>query len=113
MISFVGRHSYSRGASIEHASFDASLIPRCQHNYRLSLLLESLGETAHVLRQAALVAEELDVSTVDLDAASSLALQVLLAAEGSETPVLGDNNFLAARELVLRTTESLQGKSTA
>ena len=59
-----------------------------------------------------MVGEELDVSTIVLDAATGLALEVLLAAKGSEAPVLGDNDLLATRELVLRTAESLKGEST-
>ena len=59
-----------------------------------------------------MVAEELDVGAVDLDAASSLLLQVLVATEGSEAPVLGDDDLLAARELVLGAAESLEGKVT-
>ena len=58
-----------------------------------------------------MVAEELDVGTVDLDAAGSLLLEVLLAAEGGEAPVLGDNDLLATGELVLRTAEGLKGES--
>ena len=56
--------------------------------------------------------QELDVSTVGEQLALSLALEVLLAAERGEAPVLGDNDLLAARELVLRATESLEGKTT-
>lgn len=59
-----------------------------------------------------MVAEELNVSTVNLDTASSLALEVVVAAERSETPVLGDNDLLATRELVLRSSESLKSQST-
>lgn len=55
-----------------------------------------------------MVGKELDVSTIDLDAAGSLALEVLLAAEGSEAPVLGDDDLLAAGELVLSAAESLE-----
>lgn len=69
---------------------------------------ESLGETLHVESQGTVVGKELDVSTVDLDAAGSLLLQVLLAAEGGETPVLGDDDLLATGELVLRAAESLE-----
>ncbi len=58
-----------------------------------------------------MVAEELDVGTVDLDAASGLLVEVLLAAEGSEAPVLGDNDLLATGELVLGAAESLEGNS--
>lgn len=87
-------------------------ITQCQPNNRLSLRLESLGEAAHVVLERAVVAEELNVSTVDLDAAGSLALEVVLAAERGEAPVLGDDDLLATRELVLRSSESLQGEGT-
>lgn len=73
---------------------------------------ESLGETLHVVLERAVVGEELNVSTIDLDAASSLLLQVLLAAERGETPVLGDDDLLATGELVLRTAESLKSVAT-
>lgn len=59
-----------------------------------------------------MVGKELDVSTVDLDAAGSLLVEVLLAAERGETPVLGDNDLLATRELVLGSTESLESDGT-
>ena len=59
-----------------------------------------------------MVAKELDVSTVILDTAGSLALEVVLTTEGSEAPVLGDNDLLATGELVLRAAEGLEGKST-
>jgi len=54
------------------------------------------------------VGEELNVSTVDLDATSGLLLQVLVAAERGEAPVLGDDDLLSARELVLGSSESLK-----
>lgn len=59
-----------------------------------------------------MVGEELDVSTIVLDAATGLALEVLLAAKGSEAPVLGDNDLLATRELVLGSAESLKSEVT-
>jgi hypothetical protein len=55
------------------------------------------------------VGQELDIGTINLDAASGLLLQVLLAAEGSEAPVLGDDDLLPAGELVLRAAEGLEG----
>ena len=58
--------------------------------------------------KVALVGKELNISAIDLDAASSLSIEVLLAAERSETPVLGDNDLLAAGELVLGAAESLE-----
>jgi hypothetical protein len=83
-----------------------TLSPR---NKNLSLLLESVGETPDVVGEVALVAEELDVGTVDPDLALLALLDVLLAAEGSETPHLGDNDLLATGELVLATPQSLEG----
>lgn len=78
----------------------------------LSLLLESLGEARHVVLEGTVVAEELNVGTVDLDAAGSLLLEVLLATERSEAPVLGDNDLLATRELVLGAAEGLKSEVT-
>lgn len=91
--------------------FDASLKPRCHRNHYLSLSLESVGEAANILLQVTVVGKELDVSTVNLDAASSLLVEVLLAAERGEAPVLGDNDLLATRELVLGSSESLESDS--
>jgi hypothetical protein len=65
----------------------------------LSLLLEGFGEAADVLREVALVAEELDVGTIDHDAALLAHGNVLVAAKGSEAPILGDDDLLATREL--------------
>lgn len=59
-----------------------------------------------------MVAEELDVGTIDLDAAGSLLLEVLLTTEGSEAPVLGNDDLLATGELVLRAAESLESEVT-
>jgi hypothetical protein len=93
--------------------YDASLIPDDNTlHHRLSLGLESLGEATDVVRDLAVVAEELDVGTVDLDAAGSLALEVLVTTERGEAPVLGDDDLLATRELVLRAAEGLKGKVT-
>jgi hypothetical protein len=78
----------------------------------LSLRLESVGEAADVALKRTVVGEELDVSTVDLDTAGSLALQVLITTERGEAPVLGDNDLLATRELVLRAAESLKSQTT-
>lgn len=75
----------------------------------LSLRLESVGEATDVALQRTVVGEELDVSTVDLDAAGSLLVEVLLTSERSEAPVLGDNDLLSARELVLGSAEGLEG----
>jgi hypothetical protein len=58
------------------------------------------------------VAQELNVGAINQDLALSLLLHVLLAAERREAPVLGDNDLLAARELVLRAAESLESGGT-
>jgi hypothetical protein len=63
--------------------------------------LESSWESSDVVRQLAVVGQELNISTIDQKLALSLLLHVLFAAERSEAPVLGNNNLLAARELVL------------
>lgn len=83
----------------------------CEKKKRLSRSVEGLREAADVVRDRALVAEELDVGTVDTDSASLALLDVLGAVEGSETPLLGDDDLLAAGELVLRAAESLDGDS--
>lgn len=56
-----------------------------------------------------MVAQELHVGTVHLDAASGLLLQVLLATERGEAPVLGDDDLLATGELVLGSAQGLKG----
>ena len=91
------------------ASLTPGAIPTPIHVLRS---LESLGKPAHVLFKATVIGKELNVSTVDLDTACSLALEVIITTEGGETPVLGDDNLLAAGELVLGPTESLEGQRT-
>lgn len=59
-----------------------------------------------------MVSKELDVSTIDLDTASSLLLEVLVTAERGEAPVLGNDDLLSARELVLGSSEGLKSNST-
>jgi hypothetical protein len=51
--------------------------------------------------------QELDISTVDLDLTGLTLLNIFVTTEGSETPVLGDNDLLATRELVLGSPQSL------
>jgi hypothetical protein len=59
--------------------------------------------------EAALVLKELHVGAVDKDTAGSLLLEVFLAAERGKAPVLANDDLLAARELVLRAAEGLEG----
>lgn len=75
------------------------------------LSLEGSGEALHVVGKGTVVGEELHVGTIDKEVTSSLLLQVLLAAERGETPVLGDDDLLATGELVLRAAESLESGS--
>jgi hypothetical protein len=89
--------SKSRHSRLSHLTHDHSHTSSQTHN--LSLLSESLGEAAHVRLEVALVAEELDVGTVDLDLALLALLEVLLTAERGETPALGDDDLLATGEL--------------
>jgi hypothetical protein len=80
-------------------------------DFELHLLSESSWETAHVLLDLSVWAEELDVSTIDLDGSSVTLLEVLLTTKRGEAPVLGDNDLLATGELVLRSAESLNSGS--
>lgn len=59
-----------------------------------------------------MIAEELDVGTIDLDTALLAELDVFIATERSEAPVLADNDLLATWELVLRAAESFNSSST-
>lgn len=63
------------------------------------LCLKGIGEAANVGGEVTLVAEELNIGTVDLNAAFLALGDILLTAEVGEAPVLGDNDFLATREL--------------
>lgn len=79
---------------------------------RPRLSLEGSWEASDVVGQLAVVAQELDIGTINQDLALSLLLHVLLAAERGEAPVLRDDDLLAARELVLRAAESLKSGGT-
>ena len=59
-----------------------------------------------------MVAQELDIGSINQDLASLLLLHILFAAERSEAPVLGNDDLLAARELVLGSAESLESGGT-
>lgn len=83
------------------------------HNH-LSLreVLVGVREALHVLLNQTVATQELDVGTILLELALLAKLDVLLAADGGEAPVLGDNDLLAAGELVHGTAESLDGGGT-
>lgn len=78
-------------------------------NNHLSLSSESSGEAAHVVLDLAVAVVELDVGTILLELAGLAHLDVVLATDGGETPVLGDNDLLATGELVHGTAEGLDG----
>jgi hypothetical protein len=63
--------------------------------------LESSRESSDVVSQLAMVGQELNIGAVNQELALSLLLHILFTAERSEAPVLGNNDLLAARELVL------------
>jgi hypothetical protein len=79
----------------------AFLSPLTRTNPCIHLSLERSREPSDVVGQLAVVAQELDVCTIDQDLALGLLLHIFFAAERSEAPVLGDDDLLAARELVL------------
>lgn len=54
-----------------------------------------------------LVLDHLGVDTVENDLALALELEVLLPLEGSETPLVGEDDLLPAGELVLGAAEGL------
>jgi hypothetical protein len=59
-----------------------------------------------------MVAQELNISAIDQNLATLLLLHVFFAAERSEAPVLGDDDLLAAGELVLGSAEGLESGGT-
>lgn len=75
-------------------------------------LSESSRETTDVISQLALVAQELDISTINQNLSCSLLLHIFFTAERSETPVLGNDNLLATGELILGATEGLESIGT-
>jgi hypothetical protein len=84
--------------------------PIAKHETKhLSLSRVGVGETAHVVLDLAVATEELDVGTILLELALLAELDVVLAANGGETPVLGDDDLLATRELVHGAAEGLDG----
>ena len=76
---------------------------------RLSLRLKRFWKQSHVPLDRPLVPQELHICSVNLDLTLGALLEVLVTAEGSKTPVLGDDDLLATRELVLRAAEGFDG----
>lgn len=75
----------------------------------LSLGFKRLRETSNVPLDRPFVPQELHVCPIDLYLAFGALLEVLVAAERGEAPVLGDDDLLAAGELVLRAAEGFDG----
>lgn len=68
-----------------------------------------IREALHVLLDGTVATQELGVGTVRAELATLAQLDVLLAAEGGEAPVLGDDDLLATGELVGGAAEGLDG----
>lgn len=56
-----------------------------------------------------MLGQELHIAAIDAELASLALLDVLVAVERSETPLLGNDDLLATWELVLRAAEGLDG----
>lgn len=91
-----------------HISY-GSLLPRPPFSTILSLRLKSRWEQAHIPLNGPLVPQKLHIRSIDLDLSLRALLEVLIAAQGREAPILGDDDLLAAWELVLRTAKGFDG----
>jgi hypothetical protein len=79
------------------------------HAPRLCLGGKGVREATHVVLDLAVVGEELYVGAVDLDLALLAQLDVVVAPQWREAPVLADDDLLPAGELVLRAAQGLDG----
>jgi len=79
----------------------AFLLPKYHSPFAHLSLLESSWESSDVVGKLAVVGQELDISTINQDLSGGLLLHVFLTAKRGETPVLGNDDLLATRELVL------------
>ena len=75
----------------------------------LRQVLVGAREALHVLLDQTVATQELNVGTILLELALVAELDVVLATDGGEAPVLGDDDLLAAGELVHGTAQSLDG----
>lgn len=71
--------------------------------------LIGIREPLHVGFNGTLISQELNIGTVDLDASFLAELDVFVAAERGEAPVLADDDLLATGELVHGSTEGFDG----
>jgi len=85
------------------------ITPKHTSNLSLSRLLlsEGLWEATNVVREFSVVGEELNVSTINLDTTLLSQLHILVPTKRSESPVLGHDDLLSTRELVLRASKCL------
>jgi len=83
--------------------------PRSENLCLAGDLLVSQREALDVLLNLAVVSQELDIGAIDQDTALLLQLDIFVASQGGETPVLADNDLLATGELVHGSSESLDG----
>ena len=83
-------------------------LPKVQHRYPLHNPTHlSSGSSSEVVDELSLWLEELNVGTVVDDLLLSLEGLVVGSVEGSETPLLGDDDLLSSGELVSSSSESL------
>ena len=82
-----------------------------EDNRALSLrgLTIRLRESPNIVPHSTLVPQELNICTVDLDAAFLSQFDILLTSERCEAPVLADDDLLAAGELIHGAAECLDG----
>lgn len=71
--------------------------------------LERFRESCNISLNRSLVTQKLHVSPIDSNLAFITLLLVFISSERSEAPVLGDDDLLTARELVLRAAKSFDG----
>merc|ERR1712107_607592 len=65
-----------------------------------------------VFRKLTLLRDKLDVTTIGLDETLRTSFDVFGTVQGSETPLLGDNDLLLTGELVLTTSQSFNDNSS-
>ena len=83
-----------------------------QHRNSSSLSsLKRIRENPNITLNRPFVPQELHISPINPNLAFCALLEVFVTAKRCETPILGDNDLLAAREFVLGATESFDGCS--
>ena len=71
-----------------------------------------IWESLDVLLNAALVAQELNICTINQDTTFLLQLDIFITSQRCEPPILADNDLLAAGELVHRSSEGFNGSGS-